>query len=102
MAKDKLGGRSSCCTNSRSNREVHPERVGQTEADFAFFDLAKDKVELKSDGWRTTISPMTRGCTSGGTSTFTTMMDRDHRRAFGTSRDRARASLRRAAGNVQD
>src|SRR6266404_5400350 len=26
---------------------------GQTEADFAFFDLAQDKVELKSDGWRT-------------------------------------------------
>jgi len=26
---------------------------GQTEADFAFFDLARDKVELKSDGWRT-------------------------------------------------
>jgi hypothetical protein len=26
---------------------------GQTEADFAFFDLAHDKVELKSDGWRT-------------------------------------------------
>jgi hypothetical protein len=27
--------------------------VGQTEADFAFFDLAQDKVKLKSDGWRT-------------------------------------------------
>src|SRR5260370_20043852 len=26
---------------------------GQTEADFAFFDLARDEVELKSDGWRT-------------------------------------------------
>ena len=26
---------------------------GQTAADFAFFDLAQDKVELKSDGWRT-------------------------------------------------
>src|SRR5229473_2832999 len=26
---------------------------GQTEADFAFFDLAQDKVELKSDGCRT-------------------------------------------------
>src|SRR5258707_951272 len=26
---------------------------GQTEADFAFFDLTQDKVELKSDGWRT-------------------------------------------------
>src|SRR5260221_11315818 len=26
---------------------------GQTQADFAFFDLAQDKVELKSDGWRT-------------------------------------------------
>jgi hypothetical protein len=26
---------------------------GQTEADFAFFDLAQDKVEFKSDGWRT-------------------------------------------------
>ena len=33
--------------------EVHPERVGKTEADFAFFDLAQAKVELKSDGWRT-------------------------------------------------
>src|SRR5260370_8990541 len=26
---------------------------GQTEADFAFFDLAQDKVCFKSDGWLT-------------------------------------------------
>ena len=55
---------------------------GQTEADFPFFDLAQDKVELKSDGWRTEKITDDPNSTNGGTSTFTTTMGRSSPACF--------------------
>jgi hypothetical protein len=76
---------------------------GQTEADFAFFDLAQDKVELKSDGWRTE-----KIADDPNVYEWWYFDIHNHDRTvitgmlFRTIRDRARASFRHAAGNVQD
>src|SRR5258708_6760536 len=53
MAKDKLGTAAPPAPKGDPTRKYTLNGWGQTEADFAFFDLAQDKVELKSDGWRT-------------------------------------------------
>ena len=53
MVKDKLGVAAASAPKGDPTGKYTLNGWGQTEADFAFFDLAQDKVELKSDGWRT-------------------------------------------------
>jgi hypothetical protein len=53
MVKDKLGAAAASAPKRVPTGKYTLNGWGQTEADFAFFDLAQDKVELKSDGWRT-------------------------------------------------
>jgi hypothetical protein len=53
MVKDKLGAAAASAPKGDPTGKYTLNGWGQTEADFAFFDLAQDKVELKSDGWRT-------------------------------------------------
>ena len=53
MVKDKLGAAAASAPKGDPTGKYTLNRWGQTEADFAFFDLAQGKVELKSDGWRT-------------------------------------------------
>jgi hypothetical protein len=53
MVKDKLGAAAASARKGDPTGRYTLNGWGQTEADFAFFDLAQDKVELKSDGWRT-------------------------------------------------
>jgi hypothetical protein len=53
MVKDKLGAAAASAPRGDPTGKYTLNRWEQTQADFAFFDLAQDKVELKSDGWRT-------------------------------------------------
>src|SRR5260370_34790023 len=53
MVKDKLGTAAASAPKGDPTGKYTLNGWGQTEADFAFFDLRQDKVELKSDGWRT-------------------------------------------------
>ncbi len=53
MAEDKSGAAAAPALKVDPTGKYTLNGWGQTEADFAFFDLAQDKVELKSDGWRT-------------------------------------------------
>jgi len=53
MTKDKLGATAASAPKGDPTGKYTLNGWGQTQADFAFFDLAQDKVELKSDGWRT-------------------------------------------------
>ena len=53
MVKDKLGVAAASAPKGDPPGKYTLNGWGQTEADLAFFDLAQDKVELKSDGWRT-------------------------------------------------
>ena len=53
MVKDKMGAAVAPALKGDPTGKYTLNGWGQTEADFAFFDLAQDKVELKSDGWRT-------------------------------------------------
>src|SRR5260370_14843758 len=53
MVKDKRGAAPASAPKVDPTGKYTLNGWGQTEADFAFFDLAQDKVELKSDGWRT-------------------------------------------------
>jgi hypothetical protein len=53
VVKDKLGAAAASAPKGDPTGKYTLNGWGQTEADFAFFDLAQDKVELKSDGWRT-------------------------------------------------
>src|SRR5260370_42490545 len=50
---DKLGAAAASAPKGDPTGKYTLNGWGQTEADFAFFDLAQDKVELQSDGWRT-------------------------------------------------
>ncbi len=53
MTKDKLGAAAASAPKGDPTGKYTLNGWGQTQADFAFFDLAQDKVELQSDGWRT-------------------------------------------------
>src|SRR3989442_4352864 len=53
MTKGKLGAAAASAPKDDPTGKYTLNGWGQTQADFAFFDLAQDKVELKSDGWRT-------------------------------------------------
>ena len=53
MTRGKLGAAAASVPKGDPSGKYTLNGWGQTEADFAFFDLAQDKVELKSDGWRT-------------------------------------------------
>jgi hypothetical protein len=53
MVKNKLRAAAASVPKGDPTGKYTLNGWGQTEADFAFFDLAQDKVELKSDGWRT-------------------------------------------------
>src|SRR5258708_17586647 len=53
MTKGKLGAAAASAPKGDPSGKYTLNGWGQTEADFAFFDLKQDKVELKSDGWRT-------------------------------------------------
>src|SRR5260221_2063141 len=53
MVKAKLAAAAASAPKGDPTGKYTLNGWGQTEADFAFFDLAQDKVELKSDGWRT-------------------------------------------------
>src|SRR6266403_1916589 len=53
MVKDQLGVAAASAPKGDPTGKYTLNGWGQTEADFAFFDLAQDKVELKSDGWPT-------------------------------------------------
>ena len=53
MVKAKLAAAAASAPKGDPTGKYTLNGWGQSEADFAFFDLAQDKVELKSDGWRT-------------------------------------------------
>jgi hypothetical protein len=53
MVKGKLGAAAASAPKGDPTGKYTLNGWGQTEADFAFFDLAQDKVELTSDGWCT-------------------------------------------------
>jgi hypothetical protein len=53
MVTDKLRAAAASAPKGDPTGKYTLNGWGQTETDFAFFDLAQDKVELKSDGWRT-------------------------------------------------
>src|SRR5260370_5004939 len=53
MVTDKLRAAAASAPKGDPTGKYTLNGWGQTEADFAFFDLAQNKVELKEDGWRT-------------------------------------------------
>src|SRR5260370_4004074 len=52
MTKGKLGAAAASARKGDPSGKYTLNGWGQTEADFAFFDLKQDKVELKASGWR--------------------------------------------------
>ena len=57
MVKNKLGAAAAAAPKGDPTGKYTLNGWGQTEADFAYFDLAQDNVELKSDGWRWIVDP---------------------------------------------
>src|SRR5258708_20932724 len=53
MVKAKLAAAAASAPKGDPTGKYTLNGWGQTEADFAFFDLAQGQVELKSDGWGT-------------------------------------------------
>jgi len=82
MVKNKLGAAAASAPKGNPTGKYTLNGWGQTEADFAFFDLAQDKVELNQMAGAPRRSPMTRTSTNGGTSTFTTTMGRSSPACF--------------------